>query len=50
MRAELLPITAKSKGFSDFQLSVINKDALEITDIDVKNPDVLVPARKHFSK
>jgi 16S rRNA (adenine1518-N6/adenine1519-N6)-dimethyltransferase len=40
--AELLPITAKSKGFSDSQLSVINKDALEITPNDVKNPDVLV--------
>ena len=40
--AELLPITAKSKGFSDSQLSVINKDALEITTSDVKNPDVLV--------
>ncbi|MCX6458437.1 MAG: 16S rRNA (adenine(1518)-N(6)/adenine(1519)-N(6))-dimethyltransferase RsmA [Actinobacteria bacterium] len=40
--AVLLPITAKSKGFSDSQLSVINKDALEITTSDVKNPDVLV--------
>jgi len=40
--AELLPITAKSKGFSDSSLSVINKDALEITNNDVKNPDVLV--------
>ena len=40
--ADLLPITAKSKGFSDSQLSVINKDALEITTSDVKNPDVLV--------
>ena len=40
--AELLPITAKSKGFSDSQLSVINKDALEITTDDVDNPDVLV--------
>jgi 16S rRNA (adenine1518-N6/adenine1519-N6)-dimethyltransferase len=40
--AELLPITAKSKGFSDSQLSVINKDALEITTNNVQNPDVLV--------
>ena len=40
--AELLPITAKSKGFNGDQLEVINKDALEITTIDVKNPNVLV--------
>jgi len=40
--AELLPITAKSKGFSGDQLEVINKDALEITTHEVKNPNVLV--------
>ena len=40
--AELLPITAKSKGFSGDQLEVIHKDALEITNSDVKNPNVLV--------
>ena len=40
--AELLPITAKSKGFSGNQLEVINKDALEITTHEVKNPNVLV--------
>jgi len=40
--AELLPITAKAKGFSGDQLEVINKDALEITTHDVKNPNILV--------
>jgi 16S rRNA (adenine1518-N6/adenine1519-N6)-dimethyltransferase len=40
--AELLPITAKSKGFSGNQLEVIHKDALEITNSDVKNPNILV--------
>ena len=40
--AELLPITAKSKGFSVDQLEVINKDALEITTNDIKNPNILV--------
>ena len=40
--AELLPITAKSKGFSGDQLEVINKDALEITTNEVKNPNILV--------
>jgi len=40
--AELLPITAKSKGFSGNQLEVINKDALEITTHEVQNPNVLV--------
>ena len=40
--AELLPITAKSKGFSVDQLEVINKDALEITNNEVQNPNVLV--------
>ena len=40
--AELLPITAKSKGFSGDQLEVINKDALEITTNEVQNPNVLV--------
>lgn len=40
--AELLPITAKSKGFSGDQLEVINKDALEITNNEVQNPNVLV--------
>jgi 16S rRNA (adenine1518-N6/adenine1519-N6)-dimethyltransferase len=40
--AELLPITAKAKGFSGDQLEVINKDALEITANDIKNPNILV--------
>ena len=40
--AELLPITAKSKGFNADQLEVIHKDALEITNSDVKNPNILV--------
>jgi 16S rRNA (adenine1518-N6/adenine1519-N6)-dimethyltransferase len=40
--AGLLPITAKSKGFSGDQLEVINKDALEITTHEVQNPNVLV--------
>jgi len=40
--AELLPITAKSKGFSGNQLEVINKDALEITTNEIKNPNILV--------
>ena len=40
--AELLPITAKAKGFSGDQLEVINKDALEITTHEVKNPNILV--------
>lgn len=40
--AELLPITAKSKGFSGDQLKVINKDALEITTNEVENPNILV--------
>lgn len=40
--AELLPITAKSKGFSVDRLKVINKDALEITINEVKNPNILV--------
>jgi len=40
--AELLPITAKAKGFSGDQLEVINKDALEITTNDIKNPNILV--------
>jgi len=40
--SELLPITAKSKGFSSDQLKVINKDALEITTNDVENPNILV--------
>ena len=40
--AELLPITAKAKGFSGDQLEVINKDALEITTNEVQNPNVLV--------
>lgn len=40
--AELLPITAKAKGFSGDQLEVINKDALEITNNEVQNPNVLV--------
>lgn len=40
--AGLLPNTAKSKGFSGDQLEVINKDALEITTHEVKNPNILV--------
>jgi 16S rRNA (adenine1518-N6/adenine1519-N6)-dimethyltransferase len=40
--AELLPNTAKAKGFGESQLIVINKDALEISKNDVNNPDVLV--------
>ena len=40
--AEILPITAKAKGFSGDQLEVINKDALEITTNEVKNPNILV--------
>ena len=40
--AELLPITTKSKGFSGDELQVINKDALEITTNEVKNPNILV--------
>ena len=40
--AELLPITAKAKGFSGEQLEVINKDALGITTNEVKNPNILV--------
>ncbi len=40
--AELLPNTAKAKGFGESQLIVINKDALEISKNDVYNPDVLV--------
>ena len=40
--AELLPITAKAKGFSGDQLEVINKDALEITTNEIKNPNILV--------
>ena len=40
--ADLLPKTAKSKGFPDSQLKVINKDALEISTNDLENPDVLV--------
>jgi 16S rRNA (adenine1518-N6/adenine1519-N6)-dimethyltransferase len=40
--AELLPITAKAKGFGGDQLEVINKDALEITTHEVKNPNILV--------
>ena len=40
--AELLPNTAKAKGFGESQLIVINKDALEISKSDVNNPDVLV--------
>jgi 16S rRNA (adenine1518-N6/adenine1519-N6)-dimethyltransferase len=40
--AKLLPITAKSKGFSGDQLEVINKDALEITSKDIENPSILV--------
>ena len=40
--AELLPITTKAKGFSGDELKVINKDALEITTHEVKNPNILV--------
>ena len=40
--ADLLPNTAKAKGFGESQLIVINKDALEISKSDVNNPDVLV--------
>lgn len=40
--SELLPTTAKSKGFSSDQLEVINKDALEITSKDIENPSILV--------
>ena len=40
--AQLLPNTAKAKGFGESQLIVINKDALEISKNDVYNPDVLV--------
>jgi 16S rRNA (adenine1518-N6/adenine1519-N6)-dimethyltransferase len=40
--AEILPNTAKAKGFGESQLIVINKDALEISKSDVNNPDVLV--------
>ena len=40
--AEILPNTAKAKGFGESQLIVINKDALEISKNDVNNPDVLV--------
>ncbi len=40
--AELLPNTAKAKGFGESQLIVINKDALEISKNDANNPDVLV--------
>ena len=40
--AQLLPNTAKAKGFGESQLIVINKDALEISKNDVNNPDVLV--------
>lgn len=40
--SELLPITAKSKGFSSDQLKVIDKDALEITSKDIENPSILV--------
>ena len=40
--AEILPNTAKAKGFGESQLIVINKDALEISKNDVYNPDVLV--------
>ena len=40
--AQLLPNTAKAKGFCESQLIVINKDALEISKSDVNNPDVLV--------
>lgn len=40
--ADLLPLTAKSKGFDDNHLVVINKDALHIGTGDLDNPDVLV--------
>ena len=40
--AQLLPNTAKAKGFGESQLIVINKDAIEISKNDVNNPDVLV--------
>lgn len=40
--ADLLPLTAKSKGFDDNHLVVINKDALQIGTGDLDNPDVLV--------
>ena len=40
--ADLLPLTAKSKGFDDNHLVVINKDALHIGTDDLDNPDVLV--------
>ena len=40
--AEILPNTAKAKGFGESKLIVINKDALEISKNDVYNPDVLV--------
>ena len=40
--AQLLPNTAKAKGFGESQLIVINKDALEISKSDVNDPDVLV--------
>lgn len=40
--SELLPTTAKSKGFSSDQLEVINRDALEITSKDIENPNILV--------
>lgn len=40
--AQLLPNTAKAKGFGESQLIVIKKDALEISKNDVNNPDVLV--------
>ena len=40
--AQLLPNTAKAKGFGESQLIVINKDALEISKNDANNPDVLV--------
>ena len=40
--SELLPTTAKSKGFSSDQLEVINRDALEITSKDIENPSILV--------
>ena len=40
--AEILPNTAKAKGFGESQLIVINKDALEISKNDANNPDVLV--------
>ncbi len=40
--AQLLPNTAKAKGFGESQLIVINKDALEISKSDINDPDVLV--------